>query len=97
MPSEWLAVDLGKGEVAAISLALENPSAIILLDDLLARQLAHAAGLQVWGTLKVLLEAKTKGIVDNIAPLIKSLRGVGMWLSDQIEQRILRLAGEESK
>lgn len=58
MPSEWLSLDLGIGEIAAMSLALENPSHVILLDDMLARRTAKAAGLDVWGTLKVLLEAK---------------------------------------
>ena len=35
MPSEWFAVDLGKGEIAAMSLALERPDHIVLLDDAL--------------------------------------------------------------
>ena len=37
MPSEWLALDLGAGEIAAMALALENPTRIALLDDRLAR------------------------------------------------------------
>lgn len=40
--SEWLALDLGAGEIAAMSLALENRGHIILLDDLLARRTAQA-------------------------------------------------------
>ncbi len=51
-PSEWLSLDLGAGELAAMALALENPTRIILLDDLLARRTAQAAGLMVWGTLR---------------------------------------------
>jgi predicted nucleic acid-binding protein len=49
MPSEWFAVDLGMGEIAAMSLALERPDHIVLLDDSLARKTATAAGLTVWG------------------------------------------------
>jgi hypothetical protein len=59
MPSEWLVLDLGAGEIAAMSLAFENRELVILLDDMLARRTAQAAGLQVWGTLKILLEAKS--------------------------------------
>jgi predicted nucleic acid-binding protein len=44
MPSEWLSLDLGKGELAALALALENPARVVLLDDALARRTAHAAG-----------------------------------------------------
>jgi predicted nucleic acid-binding protein len=94
MPSEWLALDLGAGERAAMALALENPDRIVLLDDTLARRIAQAAGLQVWGTLKVLLEAKSQGMVESIAPLVNRLQDTGMWISDEIRQRVLALAGE---
>ena len=94
MPSEWLALDLGAGERAAMALALENPDRVVLLDDTLARRIAQAAGLQVWGTLKVLLEAKSQGMVESIAPLVNRLQDTGMWISDEIRQRVLALAGE---
>ncbi len=96
MPSEWLALDLGPGELAAMALALENPEHIILLDDLLARRTAHAAGLTVWGTLRVLLEAKAQGLIERIGPYVDRLTDAGMWLSEEIRQRILALAGESS-
>ncbi|NCC37642.1 MAG: DUF3368 domain-containing protein, partial [Chloroflexia bacterium] len=70
MPSEWQALDLGAGERAALALALEHPTHLVLLDDHLARRTAQAAGLSVWGTLKILLAAKEKGLTDQIAPLV---------------------------
>lgn len=94
VPSEWLTLDLGAGELAAMALALENPDRIVLLDDALARRIAQAAGLQVWGTLKVLLEAKAQGMIESIEPLIERLQVAGMWISDEIRQRVLVLAGE---
>jgi predicted nucleic acid-binding protein len=93
-PSEWLALDLGAGEISAMALALENRDRIVLLDDMLARRTAQAAGLQVWGTLKVLLEAKSQGWIDRIEPLIGKLGESGMWISDKVKQRILALADE---
>ena len=78
-----------------MALALENPTRIILLDDMLARRTAQAAGLQVWGTLRVLLEAKSQGLVETIEPYAIKLSDAGMWLSADIIQRILALAGEE--
>ena len=95
MPSEWLALDLGPGELAAMALALENPKHFVLLDDDLARRVAKAAGLTVWGTLKVLLEAKTQGLTERIEPLVGQLVDAGMWLSSDIQERILVLAGEK--
>ncbi|MGK7871865.1 MAG: DUF3368 domain-containing protein [Xenococcaceae cyanobacterium] len=95
MQSEWLALDLGAGELAAMALALEHPEKVVLLDDTLARRIAQAAGLQVWGTLKILLEAKSQGLTETIKPLVDRLGNAGMWLSHDIRQRVLVLAGEK--
>ncbi len=94
LPSEWMALDLGPGEMAAMALALENPVHTVLLDDNLARRTAQAAGLNVWGTLRILLEAKAHGLTEQIAPLIVRLEDSGMWISPTIRHRILVLASE---
>ena len=93
-PSEWLSLDLGPGELAAMALALENPTRIVLLDDMLARRTTQAAGLTVWGRLKVLLEAKRQGFTDKVEPFLTRLSETGMWFSDEIRERVLALAGE---
>jgi len=94
VPSEWLALDLGPGELHAMALGLENPARVLLLDDALARRLAHAAGLPVWGTLRVLLEAKDRGLTPSVGPLVDRLQAAGMWVSADIRQRVLTLADE---
>lgn len=95
VPSEWLTRDLGPGELAAMALALENPDRVVLLDDRLARQVMQAAGIETWGTLRVLLEAKEQGLTDRVAPWLDRLRDTGMWMSDEVQRRILFLAGEK--
>lgn len=94
IPSELTTLDLGMGEVAALALALETRNRIVLLDDGLARRTAQASGLTVWGTLRVLLEAKSQGLTESVAPLVERLRDSGMWISEDIRTRILNLAGE---
>lgn len=97
VPSEWLALDLGMGELEAMALALAYPQHIVLLDDGLARQIAKAAGLEVWGTLRVLLEGKALGLTESIEKLVEDLEASGMWLSQTIKERVLRLAREWEK
>lgn len=94
IPSELTTLDLGRGELAALALALETPNRIVLLDDGLARRTAQASSLTVWGTLRVLLEAKSQGLTESITPLVDRLRDSGMWISEDIRTRILNLAGE---
>jgi predicted nucleic acid-binding protein len=77
-----------------MALALENPDAVILLDDALARRIAQAAGLRTRGTLSLLLEAKSAGLADAVAPLLEKLRTAGMWISDDVMSRVLAMAGE---
>jgi predicted nucleic acid-binding protein len=49
----------------------------------------------VWGTLKVLLEAKSQGLTENIASHVNRLEASGMWISGEIRRRVLALAGEK--
>lgn len=95
VPSEWLTLDLGAGELAVLTLGLDHPNRIVLLDDGIARRVAQAANLPLWGTLKVLLEAKSQGLVHNLGPLITKLQSSGMWISANVRERILALAGEK--
>jgi len=94
VPSQWLALDLGAGELAVLAMALENPGKVVLLDDALARRVAQTAGLQVWGTLRVVLEGKRAGLTDSVGPLIDRLAASGMWISSEIRARVLALANE---
>jgi predicted nucleic acid-binding protein len=85
---------LGAGELNTLSLALDHPEHIVLVDDELARRIAQSAGLRVWGSLRVLLVAKEQGLVEIIEPLVDDLAASGMWISAGVRERILRLAGE---
>ena len=77
-----------------MALALEHPDRVALLDDKFAREVAQAAGLSRWGTLKVLLEAKSQGLTPLIRPWVDRLAERGMWISAEVRQRILALADE---
>lgn len=46
------------------------------------------------GTLGILLDAKARRLTERIEPWVDKLGDAGMWLSDEIRLRILRLAGE---
>lgn len=94
-PPEWSNLDLGDGELAVLALALAHSDCTVLLDDRPARRIAESAGLDVWGTLRVLIEAKSQGLVESIATHVDRLASTGMWMSDTIRQRVLSLAGED--
>jgi len=87
-------VDLGPGESEVIALGLAHPGCLALLDDRLARRIAAVGGLAHTGTLGILLKAKTAGLLDAVKPVLENLRSHGMRIHDDLERRILRMAGE---
>ena len=87
-------VDLGPGESEVIALGLAHPGSLALLDDRLARRIAAVSGLAHTGTLGVLLKAKSAGFLDAVQPVLENLRSHGMRIHDDLERRILLMAGE---
>lgn len=85
---------LGDGEREAIALALEVHGDPIILDDLPARRVAHAAGLNVVGTVGVLLGAKHVGLISRIRPELDSLLQTSFFLSPQLYEELLVAARE---
>jgi len=94
IPGAWVALDLSSGEVAAMSLAFENRDCIVLLDEPIGRRAAGLVGIEYWGTLKILMEAKRRGLTASIAPYVDRLGTTGLWIVGETRQRILKLAGE---
>ncbi len=94
IPAVWLALDLSSGEVAAMSLAFENQNCLVLLDEPMGRRAAGLIGLECWGTLRILLEAKKQGLTETIAPYVDRLGKSGVWLTNDTCRRILKLAEE---
>lgn len=83
------------GEAECLALAMENPGSLLILDDLQARAIAAANGLPFTGTMGLLVEAKARGLVDAVAPLIEELRArARFWISADLESKILKDADE---
>ncbi len=87
-------IDLGKGEAEVIALGIENNNSLLIIDDQLARRIADIYELKYTGTLGVLIKAKQAGYLKSIAPVIRELRNQGMWLTKQIVNKVIQLAGE---
>lgn len=85
---------LGAGEAAAIALAVKSGARLLLLDERLGRRVAMERGLQVAGTLAVLLRAKRQGLLPAVGPVIDQMRAQGRHISDGLRARALAEAGE---
>jgi len=82
------------GEASAISLALEINCDYIIIDDLEARKFAEKLGLNVKGSVGLLLSAKQGGIIPLVAPYLDLIQQTNFRISPKIIQNILKAAGE---
>jgi predicted nucleic acid-binding protein len=84
---------LDPGEASAIARALEIDAGL-LLDDRAAVVYARALGLKVIGTLGLLVLAKRRGEIAQVAPFIGQLQAGGHYLGPSAVQAALHAAGE---
>ncbi len=94
VPTFFQGIEIDAGEASAISLALELGNAVLIVDDLKARQIAERLSIEFMGTLGVAVEAKRLGILPSIRPIIQRLHSVGLWFSEGVEARALAQADE---
>lgn len=84
---------LGKGEASAIILASQLKAGL-LIDEKLGRKVARKMQLPIIGTAGVLLLAKEKNLILEIAPLIFELKKSGYYLSEELINTVLIRAQE---
>ena len=90
-----LIADLGPGESEVLALATNHKSALVIIDDKLARRIAEMRGFRMTGSAGILLKAKRKGLVPEIKPIIKKLLDLDFRLKPDLIEVILKLADEE--
>lgn len=66
---------LALADIQAIALAHEL-GAMLLTDDRAARLAAERIGIEVFGSLGLLLQAKSAGLIPEVRPLIRALQEV---------------------
>jgi len=91
---EILLSDLDRGEAEAIVLAREIGADRLVMDDLDARRFARRVGLEVVGTMGLLLAARLRGEIPSIREEIERLQKLGFRVSPSLVEAMLREAGE---
>lgn len=90
-----LSLDLDAGEAEAIALAVELEANLILLDEKLARRVATRLGLNCVGLLGILVEAKRRGSLVSVKPLLDALvTQAGFWVGHDLYARVLSEVSE---
>ena len=86
-------LNLGEMEVLALAAELHAP---LLIDEYEGRKEAERLGIEHFGSLRVLKEAKERGVIQEIRPVLDKLIASGTYVSDTLYQEFLRVSGESA-
>ena len=90
----YLELMLDRGEAEVIALAEELKMTIVLIDDVKARRIAKLRGLNVVGTIGILLDAKDKRLIRELKPFLDELMKKKIRISRELYDHALELAHE---
>jgi predicted nucleic acid-binding protein len=82
------------GETAAMLLFKEMAADYLLIDDKRGRKVAKINQIRIIGSLGVLLQAKRSGLIPEVAPLLREISASPVFISAELLQTVLDLAGE---
>ena len=94
-----LTVDLDPGETAALAVASKR-SAVLLTDDLAARDAAEDANVEVHGSIGVIVLAYTRGELtkSKAAELMRALQTeTSLFITDAVVERGITLLDESTR
>jgi predicted nucleic acid-binding protein len=93
-PPEILVWDLGDGESAVLSQALNDPECEAILDDRDARRCAQSLNIGTRGTLGLIVLARQIGSITAARPVLEQVLQAGLFATDELVRQALALVGE---
>ena len=85
---------LGLGEAESIALLKEVNGDAFLTDDMEARRVAESMHITCFGTLALLLQAKSAGLIETLKPILLELIEHKRYYSRDLIELVLIRAGE---
>jgi predicted nucleic acid-binding protein len=92
--SPLLANALDVGEAAVIQLALDRQVKTVCIDEQAGRRMARLHGLDVTGSIGILLRAKEEGFMFSMRIALQRMRAQGIWISASVMDFAVAQAGE---
>lgn len=86
-----LKLNLDEGEAEVIALALERNANLVILDEIAGRNTAESYNIPFTGSIGCLIEAKNRGIILEIKPLLDRMQNEAkIWVHPELYSKVLR-------
>lgn len=79
---------LGRGEIEALQLAMETRPSLLIVDDRLARRQALQLGLDYIGTVRMLLLAERRSLIDDAETVVQQMTANGYRISPRVLRQL---------
>lgn len=89
-----LASLLDLGEAASIALASTNENSLLIIDESKGRKVAKEMGVQITGSLGLLVAAKQKGYIEAVKPILEKIQQTNFRISENLIQVVLYKVNE---
>jgi len=92
--ARFLRNTLDPGEASVIQIAMDEQIPLVAIDETFGRRMARLHGLQLTGSLGILIKAKREGYAINIIEAIQNMRNKGVWINPNLESQIIKEAAK---
>lgn len=93
--TEFLELNLDKGEASSIAYCLEQTRTVLLvIDERKGRRIARELKLNIIGTLGLIVKARERGIIASVAAILDRLENADFRISQNLKNNILEIFGE---
>ena len=86
---------LDKGELEAISIAIELKADLLIIDEKLGRIVAKTIGFEITGLVGILITAKNKGLIPSVKNALDKVNLLGCRISEKLYNIALKSCNEQ--
>ncbi|WP_347989242.1 DUF3368 domain-containing protein [Methylomonas sp. AM2-LC] len=87
-------LELDKGEKHTLDMACQYQADWVIIDEKIGRNMAEYLGLNVTGTLGILLKAKQQGLIISFLDNVKAMQAQGIYYQESLIRKLAKSVEE---